>query len=234
MTHWVHGFYELVGWLGYPHPIHPTQVHMVIGLLVGAMIFALVALYKQKPSLNLTARHCFLLAVVFVLPTILTGWMDWRHFLAGACITTVRAKIILSVLLLILLGLGLVLGQRERGNSHGLLAVYILCFFAVGGLGYLGGSLVYTAPSVRGQQDYATGKMIFEFNCAGCHPGGGNASDPRKPVKSSTVLKDYDTFESFLRDPPYPMPSYPSGDLSAEQVRELYDYLVRAFQFLHE
>ncbi len=112
MTHWVQSFYELLGRLGYPHPIHPTQVHMVIGLLTGA--------------------------------------------------------------------------------------------------------------------------MIFESNCAGCHPGGGNALDPKKPIVDSITLSDYDIFKSFLRNPPSPMPSYPPDDLSAEQVRELFEYFIQAFRLSTE
>ena len=35
--------YHFLNELGYHHPIHPTEVHMPIGLVVGALVFALVA-----------------------------------------------------------------------------------------------------------------------------------------------------------------------------------------------
>ena len=38
--------YEFLARLGYTHPIHPTEVHMPIGLLVGALIFAYFAMER--------------------------------------------------------------------------------------------------------------------------------------------------------------------------------------------
>lgn len=231
MFQWIEGFYAVLGRLGYPHPIHPTQVHMVVGRLVGALIFALLARLARAASLDLTARHCFLLGLFFFFPTVVTGLLDWQQFLAGAWIAPIQAKLALSALLLVLLGMGFVLGRGRRQSSSAVLTIYVLCFFSVGALGYLGGSLVYsrTPGEVRDEsaQDYAQGRAIFESTCSGCHPGGGNVMDARKPVKGSPMLRDLNVFEHWLRNAAPPMPSYPPGVLTEDQVRDLHNYLTR-------
>ncbi len=229
MTQWIHTFYGTVERLGYAHAIHPTQVHMVIGLLVGALVFALLARRWKTSSLNLSARHCFLLAAFFAFPAILTGWMDWQYFLSGMWFPVIQGKLALSGLLLLLLGTGFVLGRRGREGTTGVLVIYIFCFFTVGALGYLGGSLVYRGVPAEHTQEFAQGRAIFESNCAGCHPGGGNVSDPDKPVKGSPVLANLEVFENWLRDPAPPMPAYPPEDLSREEVKKLHEYVVHAW-----
>ncbi len=229
MTHWIHVFYETLEGLGYTHAIHPTQVHMVIGLLVGALIFALLALRWKTSSLHVSARHCFLLAAVFAFPAILTGLMDWQYFLSGIWFSTIQGKLALSGLLLILLGTGCVLGRKGRGNAPGMLLIYLFCFLTVGALGYLGGSLVQRGISAEPARNHAEGRAIFESNCAGCHPGGGNVSDPEKPVLGSPMLRNFEVFENWLRDPAPPMPAYPPEDLSREEVRKLHEYLVHGW-----
>ena len=68
--------YKFLAGLGYTHPIHPTEVHMPIGLVVGAFIFAWIALLFRRPRLTQTARYCVTLAFIWVFPTMLFGIMD--------------------------------------------------------------------------------------------------------------------------------------------------------------
>ena len=44
--------YNLLAKLGYTHPIHPTEVHMPIGLVVGALVFIYIAVIfnRHKPE----------------------------------------------------------------------------------------------------------------------------------------------------------------------------------------
>jgi uncharacterized membrane protein len=50
--------YALLNTLGYSHPVHAIVVHMPIGLAVGALVFALVALiWKQAGAEALRRRE---------------------------------------------------------------------------------------------------------------------------------------------------------------------------------
>ncbi len=76
------------------------------------------------------------------------------------------------------------------------------------------------------------GKQIFETNCSRCHPEGGNIFYPDMPIKGSGRLSDFQTFHRFIRDPRMPdgstgpMPSFSEKQLSDEQVKELYRYII--------
>ena len=82
--------------IGYHHPIHPTEVHMPIGLVVGALAFSLVALGLRRPYLAQVSRYCFLLAFLFMFPTIIFGIMDWQYYYNGFWLHEIKMKMILS------------------------------------------------------------------------------------------------------------------------------------------
>ena len=94
--------YELLGKIGYHHPIHPTEVHMPIGMVVGALGFTLLALIFRWKDLRLTAHHCIIFGCAFILPTMLFGFMDWQHFYGGAWLFPIKVKLILAPTLLVL------------------------------------------------------------------------------------------------------------------------------------
>ena len=106
--------YKLLEQIGYPHPIHPTEVHMPIGLIVGALIFRIAATLFRRPALAQTAHYCTILAALFLFPTILFGFMDWQHFYAGAWLNQIKIKLVLAVLLLVLVFVSVFLVQRKR------------------------------------------------------------------------------------------------------------------------
>ncbi|MGW8188189.1 MAG: DUF2231 domain-containing protein, partial [Desulfobacterales bacterium] len=76
--------YEILAKLGYSHPIHPTEVHMPIGLVVASLVFIYIAVIFRRHNLERTVRHCIVLAFIWIFPTMLFGYMDWQHFYAGA------------------------------------------------------------------------------------------------------------------------------------------------------
>jgi uncharacterized membrane protein len=101
--------YEFLNSLGYPHPIHPTEVHMPIGLVVGGLIFSVTAILFRRERLAMTPRHCILLAFIWVFPTMLLGYMDWQHFYGGAWLYPIKVKLTVAPLLTLVLFLAILL-----------------------------------------------------------------------------------------------------------------------------
>jgi len=226
--------YEFLARLGYTHPIHPTEVHMPIGLVVGAFIFAWIALLLRRPNLARTARHCVILALIWVFPTMLFGIMDWYHYYAGAMIFPIKMKLIFAPALLILLAAAVILGHKQGAESRKVLAIYCLCFGTVIILGYFGGQLVYGVKSPTPAENVKAGAKLFSANCKGCHPHGGNILKPNLPLRSAPQLADFNSFEAFISDPRLPdgskgpMPAFASNKISDQQARELYEYIDQA------
>jgi cytochrome c553 len=86
----------------------------------------------------------------------------------------------------------------------------------------------------RGQSSQVStlpGAEIFNANCSGCHPNGGNTIIPNLPLQGAPQLADYDSFLAYIRHPtmpngsPGPMPAFPPERISDEQARNLYQYL---------
>jgi len=221
----IDAFYDFLNRLGYHHPIHPTEVHMPIGLVVGGLVFAVVGLVFRRRNLVLTPRHCILLAFIWVFPTMILGIMDWQHFYQGAWILPFKVKLIVAPVLAALLGLSVFLGRRYGSTSLKVMPVYFLCLCAVTVLGYFGGQLTYGGRTIRGSQQYTSGQQIFASYCTTCHPSGGNNIDPGKPVLHSALLQNVDIFKMWLRQPARPMPAFSSSTISDEQIKELYAYI---------
>ena len=117
--------------------------------------------------------YCMIIAMIWILPTVITGFMDWRHFYAGALLFPLKMKFILAAVLVILLAVGVFIGLRRGSESNGMIAVYALCLLTVAGLGFFGGELVYgekAAPAgVENSQlkDYQPGREPYTANCGG-------------------------------------------------------------------
>lgn len=136
-------FYTLINQLGYRHPFHPTQVHFPVGLIFGAFILAVRGKVRHQPMLSRAGWYRMIIAMIWILPTFITGFMDWRHFYAGALLFTFKMKFILTTVLVILLAVGVFIGLRRGAESNGMVAIYALCLLAAAGLGFFGGELVY-------------------------------------------------------------------------------------------
>ena len=223
--------YKFLAGLGYTHPIHPTEVHMPIGLVVAAFIFAWIALFLRRSNLARTARHCVILAFIWAFPTMLFGIMDWQHYYADAMLFPIKMKLIFAPLLLIFMATAVILGFKKGAESKAVLAIYCLCFVTVVTLGYFGGQLVYGLKGPAPPADVKAGAELFSANCKGCHPNGGNIIKPNLPLRSAPQLADFKSFEGFIRDPKMPdgssgvMPAFTQAKISDQQAKELYDYI---------
>jgi mono/diheme cytochrome c family protein len=237
-------FYRVLGALGYHHPLHVAVTHMPIGMVTAAFALLVIALVFGKKNLVRSARHVFILALVFVVPTIIAGFMDWIHFYKGAWVPAIKAKIILASILTALLAAGVVMGKPGKAGSPVMLGIYGLSFLCVVGLGYFGGNLVFgeqaassdagpALPQVTASPaDLKAGEAIFVANCQSCHPKGGNIIEADRPLKKSQKLTSLQAFVGFIRNPldengkPTDMPTFTPADVSDQQAGQLHSYLV--------
>jgi uncharacterized membrane protein len=233
MFDWVYQFLESIG---YPHPIHPAETHLPIGTIVAAFFFAWAGFLFRRPRLAVTARHCIIFAFIFVFPTMLFGLMDWQHFFGGAWLFPIKMKLTLAPTLTVLLLIGILLSRKFGPESKSVLAVYTVCFCIVVVIGFFGGQLVYTGWGPEAPKEYKAGAKIFKARCSGCHPSGGNIVVPRLPLKSAPELKEFKTFEGFIRNPKMPdgsrgvMPPFPAKKVSEQQAKELYEYILHVLE----
>ena len=221
----IDSFYTTLSAWGYSHPIHPTQVHLVIGLSAGAFIFQCLGILRNAPHFLQSARHCFLLAFIFFFPTVLFGFTDWQRFYSGALLPTIQGKIALASLLIILLVAGARFGRAVREKSTVTLSIYFMTLLTVGGIGYLGGHLVYGGRTTGVVETYRKGESLYAAHCGGCHPNGGNRITPGRPVKGSSTLSDFKVFLQWIRRPEALMPPFPETVLPDEEARDLYGYI---------
>jgi uncharacterized membrane protein len=77
----IEALYHILEQVGYTHPIHPPLTHMPTGLVIGALIFGLLSTLSRRPVFAVSARHCFVLALVFVFPSAFFGYTDWGALL---------------------------------------------------------------------------------------------------------------------------------------------------------
>jgi mono/diheme cytochrome c family protein len=110
--------------------------------------------------------------------------------------------------------------------------LFMLCLFNVMGLGYFGGKLVYEGRTPIAKDGLFPGRNIFVGHCSGCHSNGGNILFPNLPLRSAPQLVSYEKFIEFVRNPMLPngskgpMPAFTQHNLSDQQARELYNYVV--------
>jgi uncharacterized membrane protein len=227
--------YQVLAKIGYTHPLHPAITHLVMGLVMGAFLFGLVAMLFKRESLVRTARHCLVLALIALPPTALLGYMDWQHRFAGAWIFPIIIKLILAGVLLVLLAIAIGLSLRSETWSRDILITHVLCLLVVISLGYFGGELVYgkraptgETPEGRGHE----GAVVFNQSCAVCHhadqseykigPGlKGLFQLDKLPVSGRPVTEA--NVRTQLKTPFRNMP--PFGELPEEKLEALIAYL---------
>jgi mono/diheme cytochrome c family protein len=218
------GLYQFIyNNFGYAHPLHPTQVNMPIGLTVGAFVFILVVVVFGKKELMSTARATLLLALLFILPTVAAGFMDWQHFFGGVWFFPIEITMILAGVLFVLLLLATLLaGKPERKGIVLLLTFTAFCTAVT--LGFLGAQIVFRADAPISKQ-HPQGQAIYLGNCSGCHPRGSNILKPNMPIIKSDKLDNFMDFVGWIRKPKKPMPEFSPKKISNEQAQQLYDYL---------
>jgi len=213
--------YQLLEEIGYTHPIHPPLTHVPIGLVIGVFIFALVAVLFRHTMLPQLAYNRFvLLALIFSIPTILLGYMDWQYFYEGEWSFPIKVKLALSGVLLVLLFIAFISGRKAKAETRGTLMIYTLCFLTVAILGYFGGQLIIER---EGRPQAATtrflsGEKLFALNCSDCHPKGGD-------ILKAPQLTDLNTFLAYLRNPKGTMPPFPPEKISDKQAEKVYRYI---------
>jgi mono/diheme cytochrome c family protein len=111
---------------------------------------------------------------------------------------------------------------NKKGGFHMKRIAIVLCVAAVCiALLSFGGFGQASAKSKIGEEE-------FKKNCSSCHPKGGNVIEPEDTIKGSPKLRDFKTFLSWIRKPVQPMPTFSASQISEEQARQLYDYIVEA------
>lgn len=210
----ISAFYTILNHIGYTHPVHPTMTYLPIGLIMAALIFALVARITDSPQTAITARHCISLALIAVIPTIATGYMDWQHFYNGRWLHPIQMKIILVSTLVVLLIITLMLIRRLGSESIFIILMYLSCFITVVGIGYFGGNLVFGTQTTHfgatGAEDhrkepsrltYNDVEAIFHTHCIMCHSG------PNAP--KNLRLNSYENIMAGSVDGPVVVPGKP-------------------------
>ena len=234
--------YEFLEKIGYPHPIHPSETHIPIGLVVGAFFLVWVGYLFGKPKLLRSALHCFTIAFIFVFPTILFGFMDWQHYFSGAWLFPIKMKMTFAPILLLLLMALMVLlflaihSERPDRGKRAILVLSSLSLVAVVIIGFFGGQLVYSGWTPAAPKEFQAGAKIFKARCSGCHPHGGNIIVSNLPLRNAPQLAELNTFIAFIRDPKMPngskglMPPFAASRLSEAQDRDLYSYIVNVLK----
>nr|WP_321468437.1 DUF2231 domain-containing protein [uncultured Desulfobulbus sp.] len=138
----IESLYAFLEKVGFHHPLHPALTHIPMGMVMGCFFFGLLAFWGNKPLFWKTSLHCSVLALVFIVPTIITGLFDWQHIYAGRYLPYIVVKMVLAVVLTGLLGYSVML-HRQQAGARKLFIVYVLCLGCAVGLGFSGGELVY-------------------------------------------------------------------------------------------
>jgi len=135
--------YSIFGALGYTHPFHPVLVHLVIGPVIAAFLIALAGWIWNRDAFLRTARHLTVFAFILWFFTVFMGITDWQHFMGGAPVPAITAKLILAGVLFLLLLATILVNRRLPVSSRIPIIFYTLSTLTVAGLGYFGGQLVY-------------------------------------------------------------------------------------------
>ncbi len=152
-------FYNVLGLVGFAHPLHPVLITMVVGPVIASFLFAAVALLFKKPEFYKTSRQLTVVAFIFWFPTVAVGIIDWIHFYgASTKMTEINIKLILAgVLFLVLLGN---IFLFKAGEKQPLIPV-ILMLVATGlvsALGYFGGNIVFGGETAKTEAPAPAGK----------------------------------------------------------------------------
>jgi len=227
--------YDLLGLVGYSHPVHPVLVHVPTGMSIGAFCCALWAIATGQASYRTTAYRMIVFALIFASLAIPVGLMDWQRFYGGAFIFEIKMKLALASLYFIVVAAAVAIGRKHL-DSPALPALFSVGLFAVMGLGFFGGQLVYQGFTPEAPEQFKVGRHSFESHCSGCHRRGENIIVPDLPLRNAPQLDNFNEFINFIRDPkmpdgsPGPMPQFSAKTISDEEAKELYDYLYFAFK----
>ena len=170
--------YQTLAAIGYHHPLHPAITHLPVGLVFGGFLFGLGAFFLRQDTMAQTAKHCMVLALIALIPTVILGYFDWHQFYAGARVFPIKIKFILALVLLVFLLLAVYFGTKTP-KALKTIITYFVCVLTVIGLGYYGGELVFgkkepVASTIEGPEsaipaNVKAGSLTFSRLCSGCH-----------------------------------------------------------------
>ena len=135
--------YQTLAKMGYSHPLHPAMTHIPMGMIIGGFLFAVGSAVMKKDDLAMAAHYCYTLALIFVLPTMMLGYMDWQYKFDGEWSRLILTKIILAVMLTIMLVITYFYGKNVKIDIKQKLIFYVICFGIALGIGFIGGELQY-------------------------------------------------------------------------------------------
>jgi uncharacterized membrane protein len=139
MTNFIYSTMEMIG---FTHPLHPALTHIPMGMVIGCFFFGLAAFFTENKTYLRTALHCTIVGLVFILPTVIAGVLDWQHFYSSTLSIFIIMKFILATALTVLWAYSAWV-NLNGGSTKQLLILYALCLACAGGLGFSGGELVY-------------------------------------------------------------------------------------------
>ncbi len=138
----VENIYSMLAQVGFSHPLHPMVTHVPMGMIIGMVVFSFLGLMWRKGTLDKTAYHCSVLALLSVLPVIAAGLLDWMQFQQGEWNEFIIIKMILGGVLTLLLASSVSLKRKEASPGK-MFLIYLACLACAGSLGYSGGELVF-------------------------------------------------------------------------------------------
>ena len=112
-----------------------------MGMAMGAFLFAIASL--RWAVLAGTARHCAVLGLIFVPPTIILGVLDWQHYYDGDWSGLFNTKIALAILLPLLLLAAIKTSSGGHDNFRLSIVLYALGLLTAIALGFVGGQIQY-------------------------------------------------------------------------------------------
>jgi len=129
------------------HPIHPMVVHFPIALTGAALLFILLAYWKNNEALEAAAYANIALAALSTIAAGVTGFLDNANIYEGEA-PNGMAKIILALLLLFLTaGMSIVRYRNpdlfQKANRLLYIGAYALSFIIASVLAFLGGVILY-------------------------------------------------------------------------------------------
>lgn len=228
--------YQTLADYGYHHPVHPVFVHLTIGMVIGSLIFIMLAWLANSNIMAQTAKNCMVLAIVSIVPTAMIGYADWQYFFAGAWIVPFRWKIILTAALFTVLIIAWLSVRNAEKINFGHVFICFICFAIVSTIGYFGAELVYGKKIISKKEPskelVEKGAELFARSCSLCHftetkgtkigPGlKGIFKEKNFPVSQWPAERE--SFEKQLKTPFKNMPAF--GELEGEQIDALMAYL---------
>lgn len=129
--------------IGFHHPLHPAMTHIPMGMIMGAVAFRIVSLIPRFKYLAKTGYHCVIFGLLGMIPTALTGLLDWQHIYSGKWEFLIIFKMILAVALTAVMILIAVKDNPENPKFDNTTFLYLFAVLICIGLGFAGGELTH-------------------------------------------------------------------------------------------